>query len=286
MNKLFFLLLLASSTVFSQSIPQDRVNNLKTSVVRVTVEGSDKMGTAFFVSKEGHLITNFHVISPSINLSGATITGFRKIYIQFVSGKRYEVKILPEIIKFYKTRMVAAYQDYCILVPVDSIDTKFTYLTLGSFADLLEGQEVLTCGYPLGLEKQFITRGNVSTILSDSILIYNEPSKRELAYLDLTMNAGNSGGPIIVLGKTCKEDRVFAIADFIIIPFSQQLDSLNKQLESNFGDIEINGLSVKGSNKLYVSALLTASNGLSGCVSIDYPNTVLIAQRKQLVKRK
>ena len=93
---------------------------------------------------------------------------------------------------------------------------------------------------------------------------------RNVALLDLTINKGNSGGPIIKVGKTVQEDEVIGITNFQINPFGQNAQNLNEELNKR-GNINLpTGISLTESMKLFSSAIVYSSNGISGCVSINH----------------
>lgn len=48
----------------------------------------------------------------------------------------------------------------------------------------------------------------------------NQGGNREVAWLDVTMNSGNSGGPIVLMGEEPEGDKVIGIASFGLNPFA------------------------------------------------------------------
>lgn len=104
--------------------------------------------------------------------------------------------------------------------------------------------------------------------------------KRDVALLDLTLNKGNSGGPIIKIGKSAQDDEVIGIADFLLNPFGELAEQLDKAIDSfkmnyqlqTFDTVKkvINSISLTNSMKLFSEAIINSSNGISGCVSINH----------------
>ena len=88
-----------------------------------------KTGTGFFISADGNLLTNYHVISDA-----------RSILAKTASGAVYSFK---KIVAFSPKPDVALLTFYATDVP---------YLNLGSTADAVEGQRVLVLGNPEGFE--------------------------------------------------------------------------------------------------------------------------------------
>ena len=88
-----------------------------------------KTGTGFFISPDGLLLTNFHVISGGSSIMAKTPTG--------------AVYFLKSVLSASKTYDVAELQFFATDVP---------YLSLGSSSSAVEGQRVLVIGNPEGLE--------------------------------------------------------------------------------------------------------------------------------------
>jgi S1-C subfamily serine protease len=273
MKRLFvylLLLLVFNSEANSQSLSKERVEKIKKCTVKITIHGSNSSGTGFFVDSLGSVLTCFHVIQPALKFKNGHIVDMDSIYIHTSDSKIFKVNLPLFFIK--NNNLVEAFDyDYCLLTPVKQFKTDF--LKIGNYDNALEGQEVVTCGYPFGINQQFISRGVLSTKYVDSIPDGRNPKvfvKRNVSLLNLTLNKGNSGGAIIIIGKTMNEDRVIGIADFILIPFAQALDSLSNNLSQSQVDANFGGVSTMQTFKLFDNALSYVSNGVSGCISINY----------------
>jgi len=259
----------------SQSLTKDRIERLKKSVIRISIEGSDATGTGFFFSPDGYIMTCWHVIAPSIVLDSAgNVLLYKKIFIETNDGKKYETGIPSIFFENSKFNQQAVAYDYCLLRP-PSEKISFSYIKLGNFDNINEGDQIYTCGYPLGIKYQFVSSGILSTKYDDPV-VYKKPGfpdlkmSRNVALLDLTINKGNSGGPIIKVGKTVQEDEVIGITNFQINPFGQNAQILNEELNKR-GNINLpTGISLTESMKLFSNAIVYSSNGISGCVSINH----------------
>jgi hypothetical protein len=95
-------------------------------------------------------------------------------------------------------------------------------------------------------------------------------SSREVAWLDITMNSGNSGGPVILMGNRLEDDKVIGIATFGLNPFADPAKELIEIVKTFPGNVFIMGVDFKKFGTLVGSALATTSLGVNGCVSIDY----------------
>tara|TARA_B100000767_G_C19705637_1_gene510418 strand:+ start:93 stop:1334 length:1242 start_codon:yes stop_codon:yes gene_type:complete len=124
-------------------------------------------GTGFFVSKQGHMITNHHVIS------GCNYV--KAIY----EGEEYDLEILAS----------DKINDLAIIK--SNIVPKKTYSVSNKDAKLLE--PVIIAGYPLGKKISQSIKATSGTVTSLSGLGDNYAEFQT----DAALNSGNSGGPII-----------------------------------------------------------------------------------------
>ncbi len=127
-------------------------------------------GSGVIVSKEGHIITNHHVIA-----------GQKDISITVHGGKTYKATMVGE-----DTLLDIA------VIKIESNET-FTPLKLGDSSLVEVGQLVFAIGNPFGLGET-VTQGIISAkerSLSDN--------QRDLFQTDAAINPGNSGGPLVNL---------------------------------------------------------------------------------------
>jgi S1-C subfamily serine protease len=125
-------------------------------------------GTAFFVTWEGHLVTNHHVVR-----------GASRVQVQLGDGEFADARILA-----------ADETNDLALLHVDAIRRP---LTLRSAPAVTRGEEVFTLGYPLialqGQEqKATFGRINASTGMQGDA---------RYAQIDVPIQPGSSGGPLI-----------------------------------------------------------------------------------------
>ena len=271
----FFLIIFFQTTLTAQSLSPERVAKIKSATVRITIENSASMGTGFLVSNDGTLITCWHVIEPSLSRDSLLrIISGKKIFGEFNSGEKLEFKILLYFIQAGNKDAVA--YDYCILSPVTQQKRIFPFLKVGNFDKTDEGQEIYTCGYPLGYPQQFISKGIISTKYIDNSNVINIGNQNKIvmprsqALLDLTMNRGNSGGAIIKLGETVNDDEVIGIADFIINPIGGIADQLIKSFDQSSGGVLISGVDPNATFSLFAKLLTQTSIGVGGCISVNY----------------
>jgi S1-C subfamily serine protease len=127
-------------------------------------------GSGFIIDKEGHILTNFHVIE-----------GARQVEVTLHNKKKYRA----EIIGRDRSNDLAVIQIKAPgLMPA----------TLGDSKNLLVGQKVYAIGNPFGLSGT-MTRGIISSLRP----IRNPEGAYidEAIQTDAAINPGNSGGPLL-----------------------------------------------------------------------------------------
>ena len=127
-------------------------------------------GSGVIVTKEGHVMTNHHVIA-----------GQQKIQVTLHGGKVYTARLIGE--------------DTLLDIAVLKIESNeiFIPLKLGDSSQTRVGQMVFAVGNPFGLGET-VTQGIISAkerSLSDN--------QRDLFQTDAAINPGNSGGPLVNL---------------------------------------------------------------------------------------
>ena len=130
-------------------------------------------GSGFILSKEGHIVTNYHVIK-----------GANSVTVSTYDGKSYDAKIIG-----YDED-----NDLAIL-KVEATDLKPA--VLGSSAKLNVGDDVVAIGNPLGELTFSLTRGSVSSLSRE--VTFSEGNVMELIQTDCAINSGNSGGALFNL---------------------------------------------------------------------------------------
>ena len=277
MNRFFVLLLFlfVGSTCFSQSLGKTRVNRLNKSVVRISINNIPR-GSGFFVSNDGWLASNRHVINNALlRDSTGIIRGILPIHAEFNNGERVKLGIMTYLLQEGNDESEA--YDYVLLKPTEPFKSSFEPLKLGTWQDVSEGDVIYTCGFPFGIKQRIISQGLFSTkwqeirsvgYPSDTIPLRN--FKRNSAYLDLTTNKGNSGGPIIKLGDTPEEDVVIGIATFILSPYAKIAEDGAKFYNDLYVKNKEKGITETKQRAIIFSSLANNSIGVSGTVSIDY----------------
>jgi S1-C subfamily serine protease len=127
-------------------------------------------GSGFIIDKEGHILTNYHVIADA-----------RQVEITLHNRKKYRAKIVG----------TDRSHDLAI-VQIDA--PNLTPAVLGDSRNLQVGQKVYAIGNPFGLN------GTLTTGIVSSIRSVREPDGMQIddaIQTDAAINPGNSGGPLM-----------------------------------------------------------------------------------------
>ncbi len=136
---------------------------------------SESTGSGFLIDRDGHILTNAHVIQGSAELE-VTLLGEED------SGNRYSAEVLA----------ADAANDLALLRIRPSAPTPF--LALGDSDAVQVGQKVLAIGNPFGLNGT-LTTGVVSS--TGRSIQGRRGILRDLIQTDAAINPGNSGGPLL-----------------------------------------------------------------------------------------
>lgn len=158
----------ASSVAFitTSNLRQDYWTRNVTEIERGT-------GSAFIWDKEGHIVTNFHVIQ-----------GADKATVTLADQSTWPAKLVGH----------AAEKDLAIL-KIEAPRNKLLPIPVGASSDLLVGQSVYAIGNPFGLD-QTLTTGVISALGREIASVSGAPIK-DVIQTDAAINPGNSGGPLL-----------------------------------------------------------------------------------------
>src|SRR5271157_5298962 len=174
--------------VLKELDPEERNNVLvyatvNKSVVNITTESegagffgdetSTGTGSGFVIDKQGHLLTNYHVIQ-----------GAGAVRVTLFDGSTHPSKLVGQ----------DASNDVAVLHIKASADKLFP-VTFGDSSRVLVGQKIMALGNPFGLERT-LTSGIVSS-LDRSLKAKNGRMIKGIIQTDAAINPGNSGGPLL-----------------------------------------------------------------------------------------
>ncbi len=133
---------------------------------------STSQGTGFFISQDGYIVTNNHIVENAI-----------KVEIVSLQGDSYEANVVGT-------------DPRTDLALVKVKGNNLPYLELGDSSTLKVGEWVLAVGNPLGLSHT-VTAGIVSAKGRQLGGGGGVPDYQDFIQTDASINRGNSGGPLI-----------------------------------------------------------------------------------------
>ena len=151
----------------------------ETGVVRVNIQRSEEVvstngvGSGFVFDKNGHVITNAHVVENS-----------DKVVVTFLDGRSYNAEVIG----------IDPATDISV-IRVDTEPSLLKPLLIGDSSNLKVGMQVAAIGNPFGLSGS-MTSGIVSAL---GRLLPQESgfSIPDVIQTDAAINPGNSGGPLL-----------------------------------------------------------------------------------------
>ncbi|MGW3193684.1 S1C family serine protease [Streptomyces sp. NPDC001118] len=154
------------------------------STVTIEAEGSNGdggTGTGFVFDKQGHIITNNHVVADALNGGKLTAT--------FPNGRKYEAEVVGHA------------QGYDVaVVKLKNPPTDLEPLALGDSDKVAVGDETIAIGAPFGLSNT-VTTGIISAknrpVASSDGSATSKASYMSALQTDASINPGNSGGPLL-----------------------------------------------------------------------------------------
>ena len=134
------------------------------------------LGSGFVYDQDGHIITNYHVISDP-----------NSVEVTFVDGDSYNAKVVGK----------DPYSDIAVLeITDDGFQKQIPPLKAANSSALQVGEQVIAIGNPFGLSGT-LTSGVISQmgrVLPNDITGY---SISNIIQTDAAINPGNSGGPLL-----------------------------------------------------------------------------------------
>jgi serine protease Do len=134
------------------------------------------LGSGFVYDQDGHILTNYHVISDP-----------NSVEVTFVDGDSYSAKIIGQ----------DPYSDIAVLrITDDGFQKQIPPLKAANSSALQVGEQVIAIGNPFGLSGT-LTSGVISQmgrVLPNDITGY---SISNIIQTDAAINPGNSGGPLL-----------------------------------------------------------------------------------------
>ncbi|MDQ0386738.1 putative serine protease PepD [Streptomyces sp. DSM 42143] len=154
------------------------------STVTIQAEGSNGeggTGTGFVFDKQGHIVTNNHVVAEAVDGG--------KLSATFPNGRKYEA------------RVVGHAQGYDVaVIKLENAPSDLKPLPLGNSDKVAVGDSTIAIGAPFGLSNT-VTTGIISAknrpVASSDGSGSSKASYMSALQTDASINPGNSGGPLL-----------------------------------------------------------------------------------------
>jgi serine protease Do len=250
---------------FKQFIPPELLPNLQIPQYRQkgTEERQVSSGTGFFVSSDGLIATNKHVVEDKE----------AKYSIIVNDGRKLNAEVLAR----------DPLQDIAILKVNDVPANGYNSVPLGDSNGLKVGQTVIAIGNALGEFQNTVSLGVISglhrNIVAGGLLGGGEEVLSELIQTDAAINSGNSGGPLLNLRGEAIGINTAMAQGAENIGFSLPINLVKKDIADvkAYGKIQyaylgvrytVIDVSVKEEKKLSVDYGVLISKGSSGEAAI------------------
>ncbi|MFA5095074.1 MAG: trypsin-like peptidase domain-containing protein [Candidatus Paceibacterota bacterium] len=213
-------------------------------------------GSGFFVSSDGLIVTNKHVVDQT----GVEYTVFTN------DGKKHTAKIVAK--------------DPVLDIALLKVDgSNFPYLTLGNSDSLQIGQSVIAIGNALGEFRNTVSVGVISglarSITAGDSLSGSMETLDHVIQTDAAINPGNSGGPLLDLSGNVVGVNVAIAQDSQNVAFALPINSVKSAVES----VKTTGKIVRpylGIRYVTINAEMKEKNNLS----VDYGVLVKAGQNQ------
>lgn len=165
--------------------------------IQVLTDSGNGLGSGFVIDKDGHIITNFHVIE-----------GVSELEVDFPSG----FKTRGEVIGTDTDSDLA-------VIEVDAPPEELFPLPLGDSSEIKVGQTVVAIGSPFRFNGT-MTTGIISSLGRTLESIHEAPGGNfftagDIIQTDAAINPGNSGGPLLnVEGEVIGVNRAIRTFNF------------------------------------------------------------------------
>ena len=157
----------------NRSVVNITTRAVRTDMMYMDIVPTEGSGSGSIFDKEGHILTNFHVVE-----------GAQQIQVTLSNGSSYSAGLVGQD----PSNDIAVLQ---IEAPPDDLSP----VTLGDSSRLRVGQRIYAIGNPFGLERT-MTVGIVSS-LNRTLMSRNQRTIKSIIQIDAALNRGNSGGPLL-----------------------------------------------------------------------------------------
>ncbi len=212
---------------------------------RYTTQTATSSGSGFFITADGYVVTNYHVIN-----------GAREITVSTYDGGSY-----PATVRGYEES-----NDIAVL----KIEGSFTPAAIGRSSNLHVGDDILVIGNPLGSLSYTFTDGVVSYL--NRMITDETGTTIHMFQTNAAINEGNSGGPVYnmdgeVVGIASAKYASSSIEGLgFCIPIDDVIDMINDIMRTGY----VTGKPVLGVSVQTVTTTMSLRYGISvGCYVVE-----------------
>jgi S1-C subfamily serine protease len=137
-------------------------------------QNATALGSGFVYDKNGHIITNYHVVSNA-----------KTVDVTFIDGNIYTAEVVGK----------DPSRDLAVLKIIENLTKPLNPLPIANSSNLSIGEQVIAIGNPYGLDNTMTTG-----IISQTGRLLSESSSNSIPdaiQTDAPINPGNSGGPLL-----------------------------------------------------------------------------------------
>ncbi|MBQ7637370.1 MAG: serine protease [Clostridia bacterium] len=237
----------SKSDIYAQSVDSivgikvARDKSYKTFFGKSYTETVPATGSGFFITDDGYIVTNYHVIKDS---GDVTVTTF--------DGGSYKAAV----------RGYEEANDIAVL----KIEGCFKSVRLGSSSELSVGDDILVIGNPLGSLSYTFTDGVVSYL--DRLIAGDTGTAINMFQTNAAINEGNSGGPVFnIKGEAVGiASAKYTSSNIEGLGFCIPIDDVKGMIDDIIRTGYVTGKPVLGVSLQTVSRSISAKSGIpTGC---------------------
>lgn len=156
----------------NKSVANITTKTAKADGLFLTETPAEGAGSGSVLDRDGHILTNFHVVEDA-----------RQVSVTLYDGKTYDAGFVG----------ADPINDVAV-IKIDAPQEVLSPVSFGNSSELRVGMKVFAIGNPFGLERT-LTTGIISS-LNRSLQIRGDRTIKSIIQIDAAINPGNSGGPL------------------------------------------------------------------------------------------
>lgn len=174
------------------------VNTIPTNLFNPQVQNLTELGSGFSFDDKGHIVTAYHLLSGATTVDVINSDGERYRATVLGADPFSDVAVLQVVGKIDDISAISVFTSSQSNIAITK-NVTFRPVSMGNSSTLSEGEQIVAIGYIFGSSGPSITGGLVSK--TDYLLPFPAGgfSIPNIIQSDVTVNPGNSGGPLLDL---------------------------------------------------------------------------------------